>query len=131
MSRLWSNGWEGNDPTYNGASILGSLADETTIVHGGLHSVKINNGNPGADTEGYWNAGATLVTGRKYFFRVYIYLSNYPTGDCEIMNIATGAVTDAWQVRLRSDGTCILWNNVSAAQVGSASGVVSQGAWHR
>lgn len=128
MARLSMAGAESNEISTSSrmeANSSGTVAIDTTTVHGGSRSYKCTGDLSYASTSGSISFGAMPYTA---YIRAYVNVESYPTGSTiKVLEYATIAFAS---LRLTTAGVIQLWNNTGSAQIGSDGPTLALGRWY-
>jgi hypothetical protein len=120
MARLFTSGFETGALHAEGFTSTGSVV----IGGGGRTGVKSVAIGTGVSVPAYAQFAFTGATATSYFARACVQFFDHPPSNVDILTFLTGAGTALGSVRLKTNGTLVLWNNVGAAEVGSSSAAV-------
>lgn len=133
MSRLLTSGFEGAAlivDGWNNTGFASGLAFSTSIIKGGARSMRAN----GIATSGTLIAvyDYTGATNRTYSWKFDFYVATaFPSSTAwHLFTIGTSSI-DYLSIQLTSSGTVLLFDEIAAAQVGSASSAISLNTWYR
>jgi|GEM_PF-1292370 len=133
MARLWSSGFEQNSLSTEFWANTGSPIIQTGIVRSGTYAAKY------AVTGGFNSYhqmrfnGVSTPTNKKAYIRAYAYTTSYPTviNNSLLKIFSYNGSNQLLAVRVKTDGTLILFDLVNSAQVGSASVALPLSSWNR
>lgn len=132
MARIWQDGFENNTATANPATYdtFTNVTIGNTNVRSGNFAAQIaslSSGTPRGANKKFQNAAQT-----NNFFRVYIKLITKPSAANMIILVSASTSLGSTQrasIKLTSTGTLQLFN--ATTQIGSDSGSIDDGNWHR
>ena len=130
MGRLFTSGFELQSLTAGmefEAFNATYLSIDTGTYRSGAASLLSNVTSTGNSYASY--TMPTVAAGRTYYGRCYIKVDTLPGIDCSIIGFGLSVGSYGLDVRLETGGTLALY--VSGAKVGSSSGAINDGNWHR
>ncbi len=129
MARIWSCGFELQSVTaaVEFETVTGSPAISTTTKRSGEAALRIN---PSAATRAMRHTFRSDSTGELYF-RFYVYIATATGGLVTIMRYDDSGAAPGCSVRMNSNRTLELWDEVAGAQVGSDSSAIALNTWAR
>jgi hypothetical protein len=120
MTRLFTIGFEsGHQLGENGVSFTaGNTQAQSTKKRSGGFAAKFDSS---AGTNAYYGTNTTSISSGWGYARVYMCFDALPNSTIPVVRWTDSAVTSLLSARLTSAGKLQLWNDVTAAQVGSDS----------
>ncbi len=131
MTRLFTTGFEEADLKAAGTPGFGVLPaiNTTAPVRSGAYSVKC--GTDASGNRSVTDFGVpTAVTGRSYFTRTYVNITNLPTAAANILGYYNNGGTGSINLVLTPTGTLRIVTTVSG-QIGVDTAALTTGTWYR
>lgn len=130
-ARLFTGGFENCTATtiLDQMTTTGTPIASTTLARSGSCSGTIQSGTSGTAKGFVYQFLAANANG-PYFLRYYLYIQTYPNVNTSISSFQALAGTQEANIVLTTTGTLQLWSKDGATQIGSASSVLSKGAWY-
>ncbi len=129
MARLWSCGFELQSATaaVEWTLNVGTPQIDTTTKRSGAASYRCH---PTATTNAIRMTFQSDTT-NTLFHRFYVYIASATDALDTIYAYQDSGAVNGWSIRMNSDRTLELWDEVGGTQIGSDSAVLSTSTWYR
>lgn len=133
MARLYTCGFELNQASHLGAATeynslsSGAVGASSTVKRTGTYGL-VASGSSGFMTHLYQAEG----TSNNHYFRFYLYIDSSVGADATAIALFRSTTSgNLCSIRLNTNNTLELWNEQTAAQLGSDSSALSADTWYR